>query len=328
MTPRLVGIFVMVFAFGLFSGMALWNFSDRGDDPTDDSSSQVREMGKYRFVSPLLECEVSEASIRARNENFQNELASEIDRVKAEYGLSGSAAYFRDMNNGPAFGVDEAEKFFPASLLKVPVMMAFYRFSEKDPSVLSERIKFSSFKDIGRVQYVIPEKTLVLEESYTIDELIRMMIVYSDNQAMALLLDHLPAEYMKDLFSILGFKSESLDDPGLMLTVKEYASFFRILFNSSYLSRENSEKALTLLSESGYGNGLVSGLPEGVRAAHKFGEFGTGQGVKQLHDCGIVYFPEHPYLLCVMTRGERFHDLESAVSDISRFVYGKIDEQF
>lgn len=85
------------------------------------------------------------------------------------------------------------------------------------------------------------------------------------------------------------------------LTVKEYASFFRILFNSSYLSADNSERALNLLAHTEYHDALPS--PQGVVVAHKFGEAGTENIERQLHDCGIVYLPDHPYLACIMTRG-------------------------
>jgi hypothetical protein len=38
------------------------------------------------------------------------------------------------------------------------------------------------------------------------------------------------------------------------ISVKDYASFFRILYNASYLNREYSETALKLLSETLYNN--------------------------------------------------------------------------
>ena len=104
--------------------------------------------------------------------------------------------------------------------------------------------------------------------------------------------------------------------------------FFRILFNSSYLSRESSEKALELLANTEYSDALVSGIPKDVTVAHKFGEAGTGNVERQLHDCGIVYFPNHPYLACIMTRGHNTETLRNSIQDISRFVYEKIDEQY
>lgn len=90
------------------------------------------------------------------------------------------------------------------------------------------------------------------------------------------------------------------------LSVKEYASFFRILYNASYLTRENSEMALKLLSESKFRGGLAGKIPSDIVIAHKFGEREmideNGSSINQLHDCGIVYYTPYPYLICIMTR--------------------------
>jgi len=71
-----------------------------------------------------------------------------------------------------------------------------------------------------------------------------------------------------------------------------------------------------------YKEGLVGGLPEGIKVAHKFGERAYEEsGVKQFHDCGIIYYPNKPYLLCVMTRGDDFNTLQGIVRQVSQTVY-------
>src|SRR5207248_2823209 len=93
--------------------------------------------------------------------------------------------------------------------------------------------------------------------------------------------------------------------PNPQVSVVTYSSFFRVLYNASYLTRDDSQKALALLAGVDYKDGLVAGVPASVPIAHKFGERETtGDTTKQLNDCGIVYYPSHPYLLCVMTRGD------------------------
>lgn len=291
-------------------------------------SEQVRQGGEYQFINPLLECEVAEGSLDARKENFHDDLEAYVTHLKEDKKLSDVALYFRDLNNGPTFGVGEKEEFFPASLLKVPVMMAYYHIAEKEPSVLSAKIAFDKPKEFGINATIIPQENLVVGEMYTVDDLIRRMIVFSDNQALALLTDRLPLPVLQNLFAMLGIGEDVLIDGNSKLTVKEYAGFFRILFNSSYLSRESSEKALKLLTTTKYNEALPGGVPTDVIVSHKFGEAGTGDTERQLHDCGIVYFPNHPYLACIMTRGHDTETLKNSIRDISRFIYEKIDEQY
>ena len=50
-------------------------------------------------------------------------------------------------------------------------------------------------------------------------------------------------------------------------------------------------------------------------------ESGGGTPEHELHDCGIVYYPEHPYFLCVMTRGGDRPKLAAAIADVSKVAY-------
>lgn len=294
----------------------------------ENTSQQIRQNSQYTYINPLLECELAEGSLDVRKENFHDELETFVIDLKAKGQASDIAIYFRDLNNGPTFGINQGGDFFPASLLKVPVMMAYYRWAEQTPHLLDTEIRYQEAMDFGYTPTIVPRETLTSGQSYTVEELIRRMIVYSDNQALHLLTKNLPRTYVQDLFKMLGIGEDVLVDAAAKLTVKEYAGFFRILFNSSYLSQEYSEKALALLAATDYHDALPAGVPSGVLVAHKFGEAGTEDAERQLHDCGIVYFPDHPYLACIMTRGRDADRLKESIAAISKFIYNKIDEQY
>jgi hypothetical protein len=103
-----------------------------------------------------------------------------------------------------------------------------------------------------------------------------------------------------------------------------YMHFFRILYNATYLRRTRAQQALEMLSHTGFNAGLVAGVPGDTVVSHKFGErtsHGDGTTRRELHDCGIVYFPGHPYGICVMTEGSDFTDLASVIADISGTAY-------
>jgi beta-lactamase class A len=152
------------------------------------------------------------------------------------------------------------------------------------------------------------------------------MIVYSDNNAFMFLTSYVNFIELKKVYTNLRIQNplETTDDH--YLSVQTYESFFRILYNSSYLNRESSDWALELMSQSEFKSGLVAGVPSTVTVAHKFGERIEEKTI-QLHDCGIVYYPKHPYLLCVMSQGPSFEFLEASIADISREIYSDIDSQ-
>jgi beta-lactamase class A len=169
---------------------------------------------------------------------------------------------------------------------------------------------------------------MVLGRSYTIDELINRMISRSDNEAANLLDINIDILELRNILQAILFEQTHTDDTTNFLSVKNYASFFRILFNASYLNKTMSEKALSYLAILDFPAGIAAGIPKGIPEATKFGyrKF-MKDDILQLHDCGIIYYPAHPYLLCVMTRGTNLGKLTEIIRDISFCTFSNVDSQ-
>lgn len=271
--------------------------------------------------------------------DLKEEISRYIEEQKREGNLVGAGMYFRDLRNGPTMGIHEYEEYSTASLLKVPTLIAYLNLSDDEPSILSEEIALKDgFEGMGTEfsQYYAPPDELKKDTAYTVEALLTRLTRYSDNAASEMLRAYLgvisPDDIIGETYKELGLVPEQ-SGGDYVITVKRYASIFRILYNASYLSIEKSEKALRMLSESTFDQGLVAGVPKGTTVSHKFGErsfIETDPNVKplrQLHDCGIIYFPENPYTLCVMTLGYDFEILETVISDISRMVYKEVESR-
>jgi len=80
-----------------------------------DKMIQVRGSG-YKYISPLLECEAASGFMNGEIHNLDKLLSAYIARRTGRDGVVKIAVYYRDLNNGPAFGVNHNEEFLPASL--------------------------------------------------------------------------------------------------------------------------------------------------------------------------------------------------------------------
>lgn len=288
------------------------------------SFKEIRNKESYFFINPLLECENNLISDNNKSLiEIKKEISSLIDKSLESKDISFASIYFRDLNNGPWFGINEKELFSPASLLKVPLMIAYLKEAESNPEILSETIIFNKNPDYNE-QNIKPENQLVLNQEYSIEELIERMIIYSDNDAYDILVNKVDIKKYEKIYQDLGIDiSLAKDNPGgNIIKIKEYASLFRVLYNASYLTKEMSEKALFILSQTTYKNGLAKSIPKDITIAHKFGERRYIETEKkQLHDCGIVYLPQKPYLVCIMSKGSDFNKLSKFIQDSSHIIY-------
>jgi beta-lactamase class A len=234
------------------------------------------------------------------------------------------------MNSGRWTGINVDDTYIPASLMKVPLMVAFYKAFEGNPALKEKYVLLPSGADANANEYFSSKSDLTQGSSYTVSSLVHSMVSASDNNAATLLLTMMAPTALQSVYQEIALPTA--DETTETMSPKDYMRIFRILYNASYLERTSSRSALELLASSDFTEGLVAGVPQGTLVSHKFGErtvenIGAAKDTpakRELHDCGIVYYPQHPYGICVMTEGTSFDDLASAIAQISSTAYSAV----
>lgn len=329
--PLLV-LLILTFSAGLFIGKGIGVVGNLYEDGTDKFSAEGD--GEFRFIRPLPGYGHSNGERAIRElKPFRYKVKALVENEVKTGEASVISVYFRDLISGHRFGIREQEKFSSETLLKLPLMIAYFKWAESNSLVLRRKTTYSGNNDPAKRQSLTPAKTLEVGKSYTINELIYRMIVYNDNNAYVLLLANLPPGYLDRIFQdiYVNYNPARSDAP---VPFSAYASFYRVLFNASYLNKEMSEKALHYLSQSVFRDGMLAGVPPNIDHATKFGERtlrveteNDEKELQQMHEFGIIYYPNRPYLMGVMARGDDPAKLANVIRTITALVYEEMDRQ-
>ncbi len=321
---KILGI-IAIFAFGVLAGYSYPNKKD-----VLSVSSVREESTHYKFINPLLFVRVPEELAFPKYSHLEKEATEYIKKATVEKRAVDMTIYFRDLNSSQWVGVNEEKRFSPGSMLKVVTLISLLRAAEKNPDLLSKTVFVTGDKDSiswQKQEAYPPADPILPGKYYTVEKLMSHLIIESDNTANHILYQLAGEETVNKTYGDLDLSSSASDDLEGN-TPTEYSHVFRTLYNSTYLSRNSSEKILNLLSQSNFVVGLVGGVPKGVAVAHKFGvaNLNTNQTIlHELHDCGIVYHPDSPYFLCVMTRGTDFKVLESVLQEVSSLIWKEVE---
>lgn len=300
-------------------GHKWYQYLDNGKQRT------VREKG-FRFTSPLLDVELPEGfSVRHEPIPFKYKINNYVNFLKENGVVKDVSVYYRDLASGPWFGINENQEFDAASMMKVPVMIAWLKKAEKDSKVLQHVFKFDGRRDMTSSQITRPAETLLPGVGYTVEELLHYMLNYSDNNAATILFEKLSAAEINAVLDSMDVTNNPYEDSN-HISAHGYSGFFRILYNASYLNREMSEMALRLLTLQDFPKGIAAGVPSEIPVAAKFGEHVSGLlgEEKQLHEFGIIYHPAGPYILGIMTTGGDFDRQVEVIRNISQMIYVEV----
>lgn len=207
--------------------------------------------------------------------------------------------YFEYLPSGISIGVNDKVELRLASLSKVPIAMSIYKKIEREQ--------------------MSPSDVLVIEKSHldqgfgtlwkrgegaelSVQKLIELSLIESDNTAYNALLGQLTGQELNEVYRSLDISitvGTGEDEKYLRVSPKNYSSIFRSLYLSSFLSKENSNHILKLLTQTTFNDKIAAGVPDTIKVSHKIGTFedvDTSQDV--FIDCGIIYVPNRPYILC------------------------------
>ncbi len=293
---------------------------------SDPNDLDELHAGMKNLINPLIDCKPEFFEESPKSYPIESSVEKYINKAQEEARVDEVGVYYRDLINGPQFGIHQNTFFAGASLFKLPILIAYMRASEKIPGLLDQSVAYEPEKLYdGRTEQTIdPPNPMVPGKKYTLKELLMRMIVSSDNNATKMLtMLNVPANGEETLKE-MGVKT-STSGTDLYLTVSSYASIFRILYNATFLTQANSNASLDLLTKVEFSEGLRRPIPANIVVAHKFGER-TVDNTSQFHDCGIVYHPTKPYLICIMTRGKNMRNLIDVVADISKIIFDRVND--
>jgi beta-lactamase class A len=236
-----------------------------------------------------------------------------------------------DLRTGDRVSIRGDETFPTASLIKVAVLVALLDEVNKGTIRMDERISLLARDRVpgsGVLQYMQSG----LEP--TVADAAWLMITISDNTATNLLLDHLNVKTVGDKMEALGLPHTKIHSKtflrstsiavdssvkyGLGVTTpNETARLFELLHRGRAVSPALDSTALAMLRSNQDGTKLTRWLPDSVAVAHK-----TGEVDRSRSDCGIVYGPQAPVVVCAMTRENR--DTSYAVDNPANLLMARI----
>lgn len=329
-TRLLLGsIFLSILTFGLgyFVSKGSGKPISKKNEKAVTASSQL-----FPHLNPISECIRQKGMNVDELTSFRPKIEQRIDEFCQLHKGVVVSYYFRDLNNGMWIGLNEKQLFSPASLMKVPILIAVLKEAESDPGILDKAIKYNA-KDFSMVDEEAGIQK-VDGNLYPVNVLLEHCIAYSDNRASLMLMALVGMEKLEKVEDDLNLhvKNEYTEQTNFV-SVKHYAGVFRILYNAAYLNEAMSEKAIGLLLRSKYEGGIRKGIPSNTVIAHKYGErdiinaLGEREAI-QLHHFGIVYHPTKPFILGIMTRGPvSKQEKEKLITDLSQITYNEVELQ-
>lgn len=200
------------------------------------------------------------------------------------------------------------KSFASASLVKVPIMLACFYAAEKNKINLKDVL---TLKPKQRVLGSGMLKELPAGTSFTVEELIDLMVSRSDNIACNMLIDYLGFDYINEFFQKLGLRDTNLSRRMMEFlarkkgrenytTARDIAFCLEIIYQNKFISKKVSQQCLSLLKKQEVNDRIPAWLPLSVVVAHK-----TGLERKVCHDAGIIFMPQGDFLVCVLTKNAK-----------------------
>lgn len=224
--------------------------------------------------------------------------------------LPGTAGVvIKDLTSGEAITLNKNEPFPAASIIKLPILWAFFEQVETGRIQPNQRISLNAADQVGGSGVLY---TLAPGLNLTLLDLATLMITVSDNTATNILIDHLGLDAIAQTIANLGLTGTKLQRKMFdyerarlgfdnLTTPADTATLLTYLVTpqSSLLSPRSRETMLYILEQQQFNERLSRELPNNdtIRFAHKTGTLSHSE-----HDAGILYINNKPYILVALTK--------------------------
>lgn len=234
------------------------------------------------------------------------------------------SVYVEDMNTGAWMGIAEREKFQPLSLNKVLLAISAMKKVDRGEWSIDQPFTLAA-RDMDTRPASPQWNKAAAGQQTTLNAVLKKLLVESDNTSFYLL-----GHAISDTDLIGAIRQIGLvypEDPASpAISPKNYATIFRALYYSSYLSFGSSQHLLSLMNNSIHVYAIRAAVPIGIAVSHKVGMYFSRMPDERradlyMHDVGIVYAEPSPFLIAVMTARLDQAESHEAIREITGAVF-------
>lgn len=237
---------------------------------------------------------------RAAWNNLREKIISEFNNFHQEAGI-----VIVDLPSGNKIAINDSRLFPSASMVKIPVMASCIYAASQGKMDLNQSIELKTrFKTSGSGVL----KNYANGTKFTVNKIIEIMIVYSDNTAANTLINYVGFDTFNGYFKKLGLKNTNLSRTMMdfksrkegienYTTAGDLAYLLEEIYSNKFINEECSKKCLEILKKQKIRDRIPAKLPADIVVAHK-----TGLEDGICHDAGIVFTPAGDFIICVLTK--------------------------
>ena len=258
-------------------------------------------------------------------DNLKNDIENLIKESSASISVT-----FCDLDNDEKFSINGNKKVPSASMIKLLIMLTILNKVESKEISLDEKIKLVEDERVGGSGVL---KELSCDHSFTIKELLTLMIIISDNFATNILIEILGMDEVNELGEKLGLLNTCLQRKMMDLDAKKkgldnYTSsedllkILKMIYDKTFLSEDLSDLALDILLRQQERSRLQRFLSEDIKIASKSGDLDNLE-----NDGGIFFTNKKNYILVVLVNEAQSNVIaKEIIGKISLKIYEEIGE--
>jgi len=229
--------------------------------------------------------------------------------------------YIKDLELNETCSINQTQVVHSASIIKLFIMAKAFQLASIGELDLNYRICIDKNERVPySILYALDEKN-----TYTIKDLITLMIIQSDNTATNQLIHMIGMENINEFIRKLGFNSTMLrrkmmDFDARILGMDNYTSasdvarFLELLNSGDLISKTYSGIMLDIMKMQMDNSMMKNHLSENIIVASKTGDL---PNIK--HDVGIVYTKSKEYIFTMLT-------WDGPSDNYSRDIIGKVSK--
>lgn len=248
-----------------------------------------------------------------------------IDDSKIKYSLS-----IKNMKTGFQYDHNEKQIVSSASIIKLLIMAEAMDQIKKGYLSLYQRF---TVNNEDKVEYSILT-LLETGNSYTLKDIITLMIVQSDNTATNILIDIVGMKSINSFIKQIGLENTILQRKMMDLkakeegrdnltTSKDMAVFLELLYKGEIIDKEYSQLMIDIMKKQLYRDMVYFEIPDEIIVAHKTGELTNIE-----HEVGIFFTQKSDYIFSMLTYDAVSNNYaRKTVGNVAKIVYDYFNEE-